>query len=137
MNSETLGITAAIPEPLEKALPIVRRLLSGKGLSVIEEFDVSGEPSFRNGTHGRSCVILMVDMPVLLFEAVALDRAAAVFLPLHVVISGDGGTSYVHWVHPILSSGLRPPAPARAALEELCGRVTAALSALRQPVVSA
>jgi hypothetical protein len=129
MNSMAAGVTRAVPLPYDKALPLVRRLLTTGGLTVVEEFDLSREPCFHLGA-GRHCVALLVDTPVLLFEAIALDRSAAVFLPLHVVISGDGGASYVHWGKPAGSSGLRPPAPARDALDELYRRVSAALSAL-------
>src|SRR6476469_7334957 len=80
--------TRVIPEPFAKAVALIRRLLVGAGLSVVKEFDVSAAPYFRLGIAARSCTILLVDTPVLLFEAIALDRAAAVFLPVHVVISG-------------------------------------------------
>jgi uncharacterized protein (DUF302 family) len=130
MKSEVAGVTRAVPEPFEKAVSLIRRLLAGQGLNVVEQLDMSMEPLDRLGLGTRPCVILLVDSPVLLFEAIALDRAAAVFVPLHVVLSGGEGTSYVHWVNPVPESGLRPPAPARAALEELYLRVTAALSEL-------
>ena len=123
MTSEMEALTRTVPETFEKALPLIRRRLFDRGLTVTE-FDVSREPS--------SCAVLLVDSPELLFEAIALDRAAAVFLPLHIVVSGGGETSYVHWVNPISGFGLRPPAPARAALEELYARVTAALAELPQ-----
>ena len=126
------GKTRVISEPFGRAVPLIRRLLSAAGLSVVESFDVSSDPFFQLGIGSRSCVVLLVDTPGLLFEAIALDRAAAVFLPVHVVISGDRDTSYVHWANPMASSGLRPPAPAKAPLEELCVRVTGALSDLPQ-----
>jgi uncharacterized protein (DUF302 family) len=128
----TRGNTRVIPEPFAKSVPLVRRLLVGAGLSVVQEFDVSGAPYFQLGIAARSCTILLVDTPVLLFEAIALDRAAAVFLPVHVVISGDRETSYVHWANPMASSNLRPPAPSKSALEDVCTRVTKALSELPQ-----
>jgi hypothetical protein len=49
-----------------------------------------------------------------------------------VVISGDRDTSYVHWANPMASSNLRPPAPSKSALEDVCTRVSKALSGLRQ-----
>ena len=129
MNSHVAGLTRTIHEPVDKVLTRIRRLLVEHGLDAIE-FDLSKQPLFRLRIAARSCVVLLVDSPVLLFEAIALDRAAAVFLPLHVVLSGDRDTSYVHWINPISGSGLWPPAPARAALEELYARVTEALSEL-------
>jgi len=134
MNVETAGVTRVLPEAFEKALPIIRRLLSAAGFSVVKEFDMSREPYFQLGIGSRSCVVLLVDTPVLLFEAIALDRSAAVFLPLHVVITGDHDTTYVHWVNPITSSGLRPPAPAKGPLEVLYTRLTETMSQLPKAV---
>ena len=132
MSISTCGNTRVVPEPFGKSVPLIRRSLQGAGLSVVEELDVSSAPYFQLGIAARSCMVLLVDTPALLFEAIALDRAAAVFLPLHVVISGDRDTSYVHWANPMASSNLRPPAPSKGALEELCARVTNALSELPQ-----
>jgi hypothetical protein len=137
MTTSTYGNTRVIPEPFGKSVPLIRRLLLDAGLSVVEEFDVSRSPHFRLGIAPRSCVVLLVDIPVLLFEAIALDRAAAVFLPVHVVISGDRDTSYVHWANPMISSNLRPPAPSKGALEDLCSRVSGVLSELPQTVEAA
>jgi uncharacterized protein (DUF302 family) len=134
MNAAAESNTRTVPEPFGRAVPMVRRLLLSAGLAVVEEFDVSGESYFRLGVANRSCVVLLVDSPVLLFEAIALDRAAAVFLPIHVVITGDRDTSYIHWANPAVSSGLRPPVPAKGPLEELCGRIHQALAALPQAV---
>jgi uncharacterized protein (DUF302 family) len=131
MNSvATVGITRVVPESFEKCMTLIRRLLADAGFTVVEEFDKSREPYFQLGIASRSCVVLLVDTPLLLFEAIALDRSAAVFLPLHVVISGDRDTSYVHWTDPVTSSGLRPPAPARGAMEQMYRGLTETLSAL-------
>jgi uncharacterized protein (DUF302 family) len=131
MNSPpAVGTTRVIPESFEKSLALVRRLLAADGLTVVEEFDMSKEPCFQLGIASRSCIVLLVDTPLLLFEAIALDRSAAVFLPVHVVISGDRDISYVHWTDPVAGSGLRPPAPARGALDQVYKRLNETLSAL-------
>ena len=132
MSIATIGNTRIVTEPFGKSVPLIRRLLLDGGLSVVEEFDVSSAPYFQLGIARRSCIVLLVDTPSLLFEAIALDRAAAVFLPVHVVISGDRDTSYVHWANPMASSGLRPPAPSRGPLQDLSGRINKALSELPQ-----
>ena len=131
MSIVTTGNARVIPEAFAKSAPMIRALLVNAGLHIAEEFDVSSELHFRSGLASR-CVVLLVDTPELLFEAIALDRAAAVFLPVHVVIGGDRNTSYVHWANPMASSGLRPPASAKEPLENLCSRVTKALSELPQ-----
>jgi hypothetical protein len=135
MSLAASGNTRIIPEPFGKTVPLIRRLILNAGLSIVEEFDISGEVYFPLGIASRSCIVVLVDTPVLLFEAIALDRGAAVFLPVHVVISGDSGTSYVHWANPITSSGLRPPAPAKGPLEDLYARLNKTLSELPQAAV--
>jgi uncharacterized protein (DUF302 family) len=130
MMSTTTGDTRIVPDAFDKCVPLIRRLLEDTGLSIVEEFDVSNAPYFPLGVGTRHCTVLLVDTPVLLFKAIALDRAAAVFVPIHVVVSGDRDTSYVHWANPTVSSGLRPPTPSKEALEELCSRVNHALGRL-------
>lgn len=130
MRITTNGYTRVIAESFERSAPLIRRLLRDAGLSVAQEIRLSCA-AYRFGIARCSCVVLLVDTPALLFECIALDPAGAVFAPIHVVVSGDHNTSYVHWADPTESSGLRPPAPARAPLERLCARVTDALSGLR------
>jgi hypothetical protein len=127
MESNASSLTRIIPESFDKSVSMICHLLWTAGLTIVEEFDMSKEPYFRLGVAKRSCTVLLVDTPLLLFQAIALDRSAAVFVPLHIVISGDSDTSYIHWVDPVANSGLRPPASAKDALEEVYKRVTQAL----------
>ena len=130
MSFATVANMRVVPEPFGRTVQQLRRLLADAGLSVVETFDVASDPFFQPRIGSRSCVVLLVDTPGLLFEAIALDRAGAVFLPIHIVISGGRDTSCVHWANPAANFGLRPPAPAKAPLADLCLRVTRALSQL-------
>jgi hypothetical protein len=132
MKIEAAGNTRIIAETIERSVPLVRRLLREAGLSVVEEFCLSNNPHFQLGVARRSCIVLLVDTPELLLQCIALDHAAAVFLPVHVVLSGDSDTTYVYWTHPLAGFGQRPPLPAKAPLEELSARVTEALRVLPQ-----
>lgn len=129
MSAVAAARTHAILEPFEKSVVLIRRLLSAEGLTVVGEFDISS-PS-------RSCTVLLVDTPLDLFEAIALDRSAAVLVPLHVVVSGDHKRAFVHWGNPVATGGMRPPAPAKAALEKLHARVSEAFSKLPEAAVVA
>ena len=64
MSPSTTGRTWAIDEPFNKAVLMVRRVLTDAGLSVVDEFDLSDEPYFRLGIGKRSCVVLLVDTPM-------------------------------------------------------------------------
>ncbi len=132
MNIATAGNTRIMADPIERSVPLIRRLLRDAGLSVVEEFSLSNNPHFEMGVGRRSCIVLLVDTPELLLQCMALDHAAAMFLPVHVVLSGDCDTTYVYWTHPLAGSGQRPPLPAKAPLEELSARVTEALRVLPQ-----
>jgi hypothetical protein len=96
MSIATTGNTRVISEPFGESVPLIRRLLLNAGLSVIAEFDVSHEPHLQLGAASRSCIVLLVDTPTLLFEAIALDGAGAIFLPVHVVITSDRDMCCVH-----------------------------------------
>lgn len=132
LNIATDGNTRVIHKSFGKSVTSIRRLLMNAGLSVVGEFNIASEQYIRLGPAKRSCTILIVDTPALLFECIALDRAAAVFLPVHIVVSGDCETTYVHWANPVENSGLRAPMPAKLPLENLCSRITQAFAALPQ-----
>ncbi len=105
MNLATTGNIRIIGETVERSVPVIRRMLREAGLSVVEEFSLSNNPHFQLETARRPCIVLLVDTPEALLQSIALDRAPAVFLPVHVVVSGDGDTSYVYWAHPLGGSG--------------------------------
>jgi hypothetical protein len=130
MRTAITGDMRSFDEPFARSVPLVRRLLLDAGLRIVTEIEVSNGPDYHYGLATHSCVVLLVDTPVLLFEAIALDRGAAVFVPVHVVVGGDHGSSYVHWANPIATSGLRPPVSARRPLENLYACVTRALADL-------
>lgn len=132
MNSANAGNIRFIPETVERSVPVIRRMLRDAGLSVVEEFSLLNNPHFQLGTARPSCIVLLVDTPEALLQSIALDRVAALFLPVHVVVSGDRDTAYVYWAHPLAGSGQQAPVPATAPLEELNARVTQALRVLPQ-----
>jgi len=129
MNLVEVGQTCAISEPFDTGLKLVRNSLLGAGLSILGEFDVSGSLSREAGTISAPSRILYVDSPLLLFEALALDRAAAVFLPLHVLVAADGAETCVRWVNPAAAFDARLPAGAAVPMDELQARVAQALTA--------
>lgn len=128
MNLKEVGQTCAIPEPFDTGLKLVRNSLLGAGLSILGEFDVSGSLSREAGAISAPSRILYVDSPLLLFEALALDRAAAVFLPMHVLVAADGPETSVCWVNPAVAFGGRLPAGAAVPIDELQARVAQALT---------
>jgi hypothetical protein len=117
-----------VPRGFNSTLNAILDALNGSGLSVVEQIDLSGRIVRHPAAPGRNCVMLLVDSPLLLFEAVALERSAAVFIPLHVVVAGDQRSTHIHWAHPADSMGLRAPRAGRGAVDTLYARVTEVLS---------
>ncbi len=127
MNGADGGVNRRIPEPFDKTLLLIRNSLASAGFSIVAKIDVSS--ALQTGS-SDCCVVLLVDTPILLFEAIVLDRAPAAFLPLHVVVCGDRTASEVYCANPMVTSGLRPPEPAKGALEALYRHLSDALAGL-------
>ena len=108
-------------QPLNKALRLIRRALAEGGLEIAADLDVAGRIRKALRIDLPPCRVLCVDCPVALLEALALDRSAAVLLPLDLVVAGQDGLTLVHLLNPAaaLYSGL--PVTARAAVSKLQG----------------
>lgn len=127
MELQSAGQVQAVPRAFDHTLKRLRRLLKKAGLSVVQQVDLSHDFPGQLAGGARNCTLLMVDCPLLLFEAVALDRSAAVFIPLHIVITGDQHTTCIHWAHPAETMGLRLSQAARGPVEALYTRLTRVL----------
>jgi uncharacterized protein (DUF302 family) len=126
-NRETIENRREIAAPFETALKLIRSALFHEDLRISREFDVAdiarGQPGM-NLAPGR---ILCVDSPLLLLEAMALDPSAAVFLPLHIVISADGPKTQVYWLNPAGIQSKRLPVGAMLPLRALHARIVKAM----------
>jgi uncharacterized protein (DUF302 family) len=87
--------TFTIAEAHPAALRAVRRALAGQGLRVSAELDVGARIRRELGAGVAPCVVLYVDDPVVLLEAVVFDRRAATLIPQPVVVAGAGAHSEV------------------------------------------
>lgn len=116
-----------IPRSFDDTLRSLRRALNVTGLNIVQQLPLSRGAGARIAAGGRRCTLLMVDSPLLLFEAVALERSAAAFIPLHVVVTGDRYSTCVHWAHPAQGIGLRMSPTARSAVDALYSRLARVL----------
>jgi hypothetical protein len=119
MGAAGAGHRYAIEERFEKALKLVRAVLTTDDLEIVGELDMP-----------PGCRVLLVDCPLLLFEGLALDRAAGVYFPLHVVVASDGARTYAATVKPGEVFEARLPAGAAEPFKRLEGRVALALASL-------
>ena len=129
MNEVAAEQTYMLAERFDKALKTIRGAVAGMDLEVAGEIDVADLLLHHPGTAARSR-ILLVDCPLLIFEALALDRAAAVFFPLHVILASDGARTHVATVKPPGVFDARLPAGAAEPFERLEARVARVLEDL-------
>src|SRR4051794_499110 len=124
MNAVAARQTYTIAERFDKALKTIRCAVAAGSLEGAGEFAVDQilQPS---GTAPRSR-IFPVDCPVLVFEALALDRAAALFFPIHVLVSSAGDQTSASLLNPAELFDARLPAGAAEPMERLQARVAEA-----------
>ena len=130
MIGEQETATLTIQKPLNEAVKLLRRALAEGGLEIAADLDMAGRIRKALRIDFPPCRVLCVDCPVALLEALALDRSAAVLLPLHLVVTGQDGLTLVHFLNPAaaLYSGL--PVTARAAVSKLQARVAQAVESV-------
>lgn len=127
MNGGTIESRREIAAPYETALKLVRDALLHEDLRISREYDVSDVAGGQRGMNLVRCRILCVDSPLLLPEAMALDPSAAVFLPLHIVVSADGRKTHVYWLNPASIQSKRLPVGAMLPLRALQERIVQAM----------
>ena len=124
MEPDNVWQSQTIPLPMERTLRSLRRTLQAAEIDVVQQIDLSREFQGQLAAGSNRCVLLLVDCPLLLFEAVALDRTAAVFFPLHVVVTGDDAATSIHWAHPGATVNSRLPATVKRPVDALHARLT-------------
>lgn len=124
------AVQIMIPERFDKAVKMIRNALAEWELSVVGEIETTGDFEREAGNNAERSKILLVDCPLTVFEAQVLDRAASVFLPLHVLVSGRGDQTLVSTMS---SAGLfdaRLPLGAAGPMERLQARVALAVESV-------
>jgi hypothetical protein len=127
VNSDAPTDECLIPESLDKSLKMLRATLTEMDLDVVGEFAWQAEPR-----HAALSKTLLVNCPLLLFEAAALDRAAAVFFPLHVITCTAGDSTRVAIANPAAWSCRRLPVGAAEPLSRLVARVQLAFATVAE-----
>jgi len=127
MNAVSAEHTYVMAQRFDKALKTIRGALAEVELDVADEFDTAGILDWRADSTPARSRVLLVDCPLLLFEALALDRASAVFFPLHILVSDDGDRTHVSVINPAGLFDARLPVGAADPMDRLQARVALAL----------
>jgi uncharacterized protein (DUF302 family) len=130
VNTISAAQTYVIGERFGRTLKLIRDALEKQELSITGELDLTETFARDSGMHPEPSKLLLVDCPLLLFEALALDRAAGVFFPLHVLVSANGDRTQVVCFEPAALLEVRLPVGAAHPLEELRDRIGMALESL-------
>jgi uncharacterized protein (DUF302 family) len=130
VNAVSALQTYVIRERFDKSLRAIRSALAEMELEVVGEFDIAETVNGGSSRRVAPSKILLVDCPLLIFEALALDRAAAVFFPLHVLVSGGGEQTRVAMTNPTRLFDARFPVGAADPMDRLVARVELALESV-------
>jgi hypothetical protein len=130
MNVVSTAQSYMVTERFEKALRSIRTALHDVDLDIVGEFDLPETRHVGASRKTGSFKILLVSCPILDFEAVALGRAAAVFFPLHLMVTSEGERTRVSVVNPAGLFDARLPVGAVTPMNRLVARVELALESL-------
>jgi uncharacterized protein (DUF302 family) len=129
MSDQPVTITYRVPEPFEGTVDALRNALSRRKLRVVEMLNLSERIQRRLSICTQPCVVLLVTQEVSGFDVLRSSRAASVFLPLHIVISGRGSQSEVHILRTSQVDSESMDTPTRFELRRLQEDVTGAIVA--------
>jgi uncharacterized protein (DUF302 family) len=127
MNPTPATLTYCFKVPFEQALKTLRKALEAEQLCILNELDLSQHLQRELGVGLVPCKVLLVGGAIFLLEAMAFDTRAAVFLPLHLVVTRQGSQTIVHFFNSIMLSESGLPAGAKAPLSKLHGQIAKTL----------
>lgn len=96
MSDAPATVEYALHENYGKALKLLRSSLQKCGVRIVSETDVSHIVRAEAGVPLPACRILYLCCPFVLLQVAVIDRPAATFLPLHLVVSEHGLETHIH-----------------------------------------
>ncbi len=119
-----------IDEPYDIALRMVRIALAQQGLRAPAELDIAARIRQELGAGVAPCMVLYVDDPVALLEAIVFNRGAALLIPQPLVVTGDNRRTEVLVRSPELPPDI--PESVRDPLLDLQVRMTRAIESIAE-----
>jgi uncharacterized protein (DUF302 family) len=124
MSGDAVTTTYSIPEPFELGLPAVREALAGRNFNIIGQLDLSHRIRRSLRISMDPCVVYYVWPRTRLLQNENVPLA--LFLPLHIVVSGHGTRTEIH----ILRRLRFDNDPAAGSLGALQAEVTKAIESI-------
>jgi hypothetical protein len=95
MTQQAPLLSFRIDEPYDIALRMVRIALARQGLRAPVELDIAARIRQELGAAVAPCVVLYVDDPAVMLEAVVFHRGSALMIPQPLVVTGRARHSEV------------------------------------------
>ena len=124
--------TFVVGERFDRAMKLLRGALADMEIEIVGEFNAADVLSLEPAPPGSRSKILLVDCPLLDFEALALDRASAVFFPLHLLVSEMGDRTAISLANPSEIFDARLPVGSADPMERLLARVELAVDSIQR-----
>jgi uncharacterized protein (DUF302 family) len=96
MPDEPATTTYSIPEPFDRAVISLRRVLAETGLKITGELDLSGRLQRRLLVDTPPCLVLFAGPATPVFSGPSGYPGAAALTPLHIVVSAHGSQTEIH-----------------------------------------
>ncbi len=116
--------------PFEFALTRIRRAIRAGQLCIAAEIDAAQRVDRALQIYVPPCRLLLVDNPLCMLEATAIDRASSLFIPLHLVVSGGGNRTLLTMLNPEHIRQSELPIGIRAPVLDLQRQLIRALSGI-------
>ncbi|MBS1854243.1 MAG: hypothetical protein JST11_02675 [Acidobacteria bacterium] len=129
MTRDAGNVRYSLHEPFERAVECVSSSLRNRGLRIAGELDVSRRVERTLGIVLRPCRILFVMPGESALSAESIHPWAAVFLPFHVVVSGNDAGTEVQ-VQTRVQAGGEPAAALWGPVIETQARIAQAVEAV-------
>lgn len=104
-----------IDSAFDFALARIRRTIRASQLAIAAEIDTAQRVKRALDINVPPCRVLLVDNPAFMLETTAVDRASGIYIPLHLVVSGNGSRTLVYMLniehirHSDLPIGIKAP----------------------------
>lgn len=99
METQATTMAFVLDSMFGPALAQIRQAIRQDQLSIAAEVDAAQRVRHALEIFVPQCRVLLVDSPLLLLETTAIDRASAVFIPLHLVVSSTGNRTLVQMLN--------------------------------------
>ena len=126
-----------VPGTPDELRPVVEAALKAEGFGIITEIDIAAV--FRNkiGVQRPPYLILGACNPQLSYQAIEIDESVGTLLPCNVVLRGDGESTVIEAIDPVVAMRVAASPRLLAVAKEARARLVRAVNAVRAQKIAA